>query len=197
MSGHDLAELEISEKFTPESIAELLECLSAGETLLEVCKRPEMPSTRSVQKWVRRHEGFARLYRQCRLEGVLHMLEEAKQIADDSSKDVYKDKNEIERVDHGRVQRDRLRCDVRIKVADRLARALRDVAPAGRPISPLEELLRKLMALPEDKLDELTKLSGFELKYKTRELFGGSANDGPEDPQDPSGGHPNGTAPAE
>jgi len=87
--------------YTPEAAEAILEGIAGGKSLRSICKRPGMPSPKSVRRWVMNDtpKGFAPRYARARDMGVDAMVDEAMAIAHRDSSDA------------GQVARDRLIVD--------------------------------------------------------------------------------------
>jgi hypothetical protein len=108
--------------YTAEIAARILEELSSGRTLVDVCGDEGLPTSRTVQTWVKEdREGFAARYRLAREIGCHTIADEILAIADDSGHDwvlrpaqAGKPDGPVEIIfDHERIRRDRLRIDAR------------------------------------------------------------------------------------
>jgi terminase small subunit-like protein len=74
--------------YTAELAGKILEGLSEGQTLAEVCREPGMPTPSTVRNWADdNREGFAARYTEARLMGYDAMKDEIITIADDSRGD--------------------------------------------------------------------------------------------------------------
>lgn len=103
----------------PEEIVERI-CheLSAGRTLRDICRQPDMPDESTVRLWATHdRNGFAARYRTAREHGFLSMADETNEIVDDGRNDWMerqKASGEVEMVNHPEsVARSRLRFDQR------------------------------------------------------------------------------------
>jgi hypothetical protein len=108
--------------YTVEIAERILEELSGGRTLLDICDDEGMPTSRTVQTWVSEdREGFAARYHRAREIGCHTVADEILEIADDSRHDWVLRRTEAGRpdgpveviFDHERIRRDRLRIDAR------------------------------------------------------------------------------------
>jgi uncharacterized protein (UPF0147 family) len=74
--------------FTPENAELVLDELSAGRTLEDICADPDMPSEASVRRWTRNDpEGFGARVREAREEGCLALAGQTLRIVDDRRND--------------------------------------------------------------------------------------------------------------
>lgn len=96
--------------------AEILQRLSAGESLRQICKTPGIPSAPTVRDWVLSDPAFAELYARARSAGCDAIAEEIQEIADDATNDFMdrQSKTGVARcLDAENVNRSRLRIDSR------------------------------------------------------------------------------------
>jgi hypothetical protein len=104
--------------YKAEIAAMILEQLSSGKTLREICRDEGFPSEGAVRGWaVDDREGFAALYQRAREIGCYAIADEIIEVADDGSND-WMERNRAdgtkERViDHEHVSRSRLRVDAK------------------------------------------------------------------------------------
>ena len=99
--------------------------LIEGESLREICEDPDLPSQRTVYRWLAAEPTFWQLYARAREAQMDRWSDEIVEIADDASNDYIertgKD-GEVERVlDPEAVQRSKLRIDTRKWVMSKLA----------------------------------------------------------------------------
>ncbi len=96
--------------------------LANGEALTTICQSNDMPSRRTVLKWLfdERNTDFVPMYTRAREAQAEIMAEEIISIADDSAGDITIDKDGREIVNHEAIQRSRLRVDTRKWVAAKL-----------------------------------------------------------------------------
>ena len=99
--------------------------LIEGESLREICEDPDLPSQRTVYRWLAAERTFWQLYARAREAQMDRWSDEIVEIADDASNDYIertgKD-GEVERVlDPEAVQRSKLRIDTRKWVMSKLA----------------------------------------------------------------------------
>jgi hypothetical protein len=107
------------ETYTQELADKICEEIIAGKTMGQICKAKDMPSDRTVRRWLRRHPEFERAHWQARKLSAATLADEARDIADDTSSDRYADAKGISRTDIGAINRARLQCDIRLKLAAR------------------------------------------------------------------------------
>lgn len=101
-------------------IDEIVDGLSEGITLRDLCRMPGMPAYRTVYAWLAADEEFATRFARAREIGFDTMAEETLAIADDASNDWMerrrKDGSVDEVVNQENIQRSRLRIDTRLKL---------------------------------------------------------------------------------
>jgi hypothetical protein len=94
---------------TEDDFTEVLEGLMDGLSLTEVCKRPRLPSVKTVlQRVVRERSGFGEAYAQAREVGLLRMEDQLLQLSDDAGVG-----EEDPKLANAAVQRARLQIDAR------------------------------------------------------------------------------------
>jgi len=111
---------------TPEIVAEILERLADGETLLSICRDEHMPARSNVSLWVREDPEFQDKVARAREEGTHALIAEARDIADDGRNDyMQKFDKEGEAIGYflngEHVQRSKLRVEQRWREAEALA----------------------------------------------------------------------------
>lgn len=60
----------------------IVDRIANGESLMKICKSPDMPSRTSIYKWLRQHEAFAALMAQARLDQADSLADDILAIAD-------------------------------------------------------------------------------------------------------------------
>ena len=104
-------------KYTKALAEKICARLALGESMRSICSDADMPSRRSVLRWLDKHEEFRTLHVEARELQADHFLEEILDIADDASNDFMERKHKddsIEKVlDAEHVQRSKLRVDTR------------------------------------------------------------------------------------
>lgn len=108
-------------KYTPEILDEIVERISLGEPLRQICRDNHMPHWTTVYDWIRDDEAFALRIARARDLGFDAIAEETLEIADDSRNDYVDRINEktgqTTRVfDAENVQRSKLRIETRLKL---------------------------------------------------------------------------------
>ncbi len=99
--------------------------LIEGQTIKEICKDPDLPSERTVYRWLAAEHTFWQLYARAREAQMEKWSDDVVEIADDASND-YMDRigkdGKIERVlDPEAVQRSKLKIDTRKWLMSKLA----------------------------------------------------------------------------
>lgn len=114
--------------FTQEIADEIVDRLSKGEPLAEICRDDHMPAVRTVSDWKRANEAFSADFACARDEGYDQIAADCLRIADDSSGDDDPAEEELEGQGHGgalkrrraggaeNVQRSKLRIETRLKL---------------------------------------------------------------------------------
>lgn len=108
-------------KYTPEILDEIVERISLGEPLRQICRDEHMPAWRTFYDWVRDDKELAARIARARDLGFDAIAEETLEIADDSRNDYVDRINEktgqTARVfDAENVQRSKLRIETRLKL---------------------------------------------------------------------------------
>jgi hypothetical protein len=68
--------------YTEEKAAEIVDRISDGEPLRQICRSDDMPSWRTVYRWMEENEGFAARFARARELGFDAIAQEALEIAD-------------------------------------------------------------------------------------------------------------------
>jgi len=74
-------------RYTPEVAASILDRLREGETLVDICRSPGMPSRKSVHTWVATNPEFAAAYELARDQGFDAIANDVMRIADQTEHD--------------------------------------------------------------------------------------------------------------
>lgn len=110
--------------FTPALFTTICDHISHGESLREVCRRPEMPHKSTVLRWLREKPELRDQYVCARDDLMEYWASDILEIADDGSLDTIPGLNkygdEVQVPNHANVQRDRLRIDSRKWLLSRL-----------------------------------------------------------------------------
>lgn len=105
---------------TEAVVQEIIDDLSVGITLREICRRPHMPSWHAVYSWMRSDEELASRIARARELGFDAIAEEALDIADDGTNDWVErrmqDGSKQEVVNSEHIQRSKLRIETRLKL---------------------------------------------------------------------------------
>jgi hypothetical protein len=97
--------------------------LADGKSLRTVCKAEGMPSTQTVFRWLRTHEGFCDQYARAKDEAADALVDEMLDIADEATNDwmeVHDKDNPGYRLNGEHINRSRLRVDTRKWIAAKL-----------------------------------------------------------------------------
>ena len=148
---------------TPEVCDEIIERLSNGETLSQMCREPGMPKRTTVLKWRDKNPQFADRYARARRDQMETWSDEIIEISDNGTTDyitkVGRNGVEHEAVDQEHIQRSRLRVDTRkflmAKIAphlfgDRLAVEHTGGMIVKHELSDRERMRRMALFLMED-----------------------------------------------
>lgn len=103
--------------FTDELAAEIVERLSKGEPLAQICRDDHMPHPSTVRDWQTKDEPFSLAIARAREDGFDAIALECLEIADDGSNDtklVGEDKHEV--CDSEWISRSKLRVETRLKL---------------------------------------------------------------------------------
>ena len=111
--------------YTKKLAEKICERIALGESMRAICGGADMPSRRTVMRWLGDHEDFRALHAIAREMQADHFFEEIIEIADDAGDDFmereHKDGSTEKAFDGEHVQRSRLRVDARKWVAAKLA----------------------------------------------------------------------------
>lgn len=113
--------------YTDETAREICRRMAEGESLLSICKDPDMPVRQTVHRWLldEKYRDFRDNYAHARELRADHLFDEAQEIADDASYDwqerATKSGGTMVLCDYEHVQRSRLRVDTRKWIAGRMA----------------------------------------------------------------------------
>lgn len=105
----------------PEDKETILDKLSIGKSLREICSAEGMPSESLVRKWAVQDEDFGAQYARAREAGMEALGDEILQIADSQEGDVLKTEDGREIVNHDAIQRAKLRVDTRKWIMSKIA----------------------------------------------------------------------------
>ncbi|WP_457660183.1 MULTISPECIES: terminase small subunit-like protein [Sinorhizobium] len=99
----------------------ILEKLSIGKSLREICSAKGMPSEALVRKWISQDEDFGAQFARAREAGMEALGDEILQIADSQEGDLIKTEDGREIVNHDAIQRAKLRVDTRKWIMSKIA----------------------------------------------------------------------------
>lgn len=109
----------------PEIAETICKRMSEGESLLAICRDPEMPSKPTVLRWAREDEAFRNQYVRAREDLLEHWAEQILDISDDNENDIVivtrDDGSTFEKVNGDHINRSRLRVDTRKWLLSKLA----------------------------------------------------------------------------
>lgn len=91
--------------FAEDVIEELLEKLTAGQSLTAICADKRMPARRTVYDWIDNDDDFSARFHASRARGVHALADECLTIADEDAEDAVQ------------VQNKRVRIDTRLRLA--------------------------------------------------------------------------------
>jgi hypothetical protein len=107
-------------EYTQEMADIICERIADGESLRAICRDEHMPVKSTVFKWLNQNKDFADQYARAREAQADSLADEIIDIADDNSRDVMKDEDGHEVVNHDVIARARLRVDARKWIASKL-----------------------------------------------------------------------------
>ena len=167
--------------------------LIEGESLREICEDPDLPSQRTVYRWLAVERTFWQLYARAREAQMDRWSDEIEEIADDASND-YNERTgkdgEVERVlDPEAVQRSKLRIDTRKWVMSKLA-----ARRYGDKIDVNVSATVEVSALSDAELEARTRARlvalGVEVAGPLLLALPGSTGTPPPEPVEPVAGRP-------
>jgi len=85
--------------------------MSAGGTLRQICRDPELPSRETVLRWVRNDDGRRKLYEMARQAQADWYADEIVEVSRNRDGDTFTDADGKKSSNHAAVQRDKLICD--------------------------------------------------------------------------------------
>lgn len=107
--------------YSPQVAEAIVDRLTAGEPLREICRDETMPAWRTVYDWMRAHSDFSTRIADARDLGEDALAQECLSIADDASND-WMEKYDKDgdcigwQLNHDHVQRSKLRIETRLKL---------------------------------------------------------------------------------
>ena len=107
--------------YTEAILAEIVERLSLGEPLAQICRDDGMPAYRTVWEWQQKDEAVSKAIAHAREEGEDVIAANCLEIADDATNDWMERRSEEEqgngwRLNGEHVQRSKLRIETRLKL---------------------------------------------------------------------------------
>jgi hypothetical protein len=111
-------------KYTETLAEEICGLLAEGQSLVEICRRGDMPSQRTVYRWLAAADGFRQSYARAREAQADRFADEIIEIADDATNDWMERRQGEETitvVDHEHIQRSRVRIEARKWLMAKLA----------------------------------------------------------------------------
>lgn len=102
--------------FTQSIAEEILDRLSSGEPLAQICRDDHMPAVRTVYDWRDANSSFAAGFARAREEGFDAIALDALHIADDNGQDTRYTKDGAEMPDSEWISRSKLRVETRLKL---------------------------------------------------------------------------------
>jgi len=109
--------------YTEEKAAQLCEYLSSGMSLRKACEHENMPSAKTVFKWLRDYPEFLQQYTLAKQEAADAMVDDMLEIADDGRNDFMElndPDNPAYKVNGEHINRSRLRVETRKWIAAKL-----------------------------------------------------------------------------
>lgn len=97
--------------FTEEIFQQIIDRMTEGEGLSEICRDSEMPSKTTFLRWVEKDTGRQRAYQGAREALMDHYAEEIRHIAWDNSEDTIKREGKPDLCNHEWINRSRLKVD--------------------------------------------------------------------------------------
>ncbi|WP_420971514.1 hypothetical protein [Bradyrhizobium sp. B120] len=97
--------------FTEEIFQQILDRMTEGEGLSEICRDPELPSKTTFLRWVEKDTGRQRAYQGAREALMDHYAEEIRHIAWNDSEDTIKREGKPDLCNHEWINRSRLKVD--------------------------------------------------------------------------------------
>ena len=107
-------------KYSNALADKICERLASGESLVRVCKDPDMPGLSTVFRWLADNESFRDNYARAREVQADVLADEILDIADDGINDSYTDDEGGERTNYDVIARSKLRVDARKWIASKL-----------------------------------------------------------------------------
>jgi len=105
---------------TPDVQQEILDRLTSGQSLSFICALDHMPSPTAVYEFMNKSPSFADNYTRACAGLATLLFNQCLDIADDDSRDIIEGPDGPQ-VNHGAIQRDKLRIDTRFRMAGKLS----------------------------------------------------------------------------
>lgn len=147
-------------KYTKALSESICSRIAGGESLVRICKSPNMPNRVTVLRWIASDEDFCNRYARAREAQADCLFEEILEIADNGSNDTYVDKDGKECIDYDVIARSKLRVDARKWAAAKLApkkygdKIQQEIS--GKDGQPLSAPVNNIILTPE-KLEEVAR----------------------------------------
>lgn len=106
-------------KFSQELADKICEQIATGSSLINVCKKPDMPRYNTIMRWARDNEEFRNQYAQAMEDRADYLADEIVEIADDAEGDYVLVAGDLVFVKEN-VQRSKLKVETRKWVASKL-----------------------------------------------------------------------------
>src|SRR5262249_48911313 len=100
-------------KYSIEWVEQFCARIAEGQSVAEICGRPDQPSQQSVYTWLREDGDFLERYTRAREAQADKLFREIIEIADNASGDYVTTGHGKRIVDHENINRSRLRVDAR------------------------------------------------------------------------------------
>ena len=108
-------------KINQDIIDEILERMTNGQNLKDICRMSHMPAPVTIYQELERNPHFSNLFTRARQLMADTLFDECLSIADDDKDDMIYNKVTKETiVNHAKITRDKLKIDTRLRVAGRL-----------------------------------------------------------------------------
>lgn len=102
-------------------INKICELLAEGESLVSICKDPQMPAYSTIMLWLDENNDFSERYARARDVQADVLFQEILEIADNKQNDIRINEDGVQTVNKDNVLRDRLRVDARKWMAGKLS----------------------------------------------------------------------------
>ncbi len=102
----------MSKEEREETFNSIIKFVSEGNSLKESCDKARLDKS-TFYRWIKDDKEKSDMYAHAREDRADLLFEEILEIADESAKDIYEDKDGNKKVDHESIQRSRLRVEAR------------------------------------------------------------------------------------